>query len=40
MATKAQNEANRENAQNSTGPKTGEGKARSRKNAVKQRSRG
>ena len=35
MATDAQNEANRENAQRSTGPRTEEGRNRSRFNAVK-----
>ena len=35
MATAAQIEANRLNAQKSTGPKTDEGKARVRRNAVK-----
>ena len=35
MATQAQIEANRENAQKSTGPRTAEGKAVSSKNAVK-----
>jgi len=35
MATTAQIEANRRNAQKSTGPKTEEGKARSRENALK-----
>ena len=35
MATAAQIEANRLNAQRSTGPKTDEGKARVRRNAVK-----
>jgi hypothetical protein len=35
MATTAQIDANRRNAQKSTGPKTDEGKARARRNAVK-----
>ena len=35
MATEAQTAANRRNAQNSTGPKTAAGKARSRRNAEK-----
>ena len=35
MATAAQIEANRRNAQKSTGPKTDEGKARVRRNAFK-----
>ena len=35
MATAAQIEANRLNAQRSTGPKTGDGKARVRRNALK-----
>jgi len=35
MATAAQTEANRQNAQHSTGPRTEEGKAESRLNAVK-----
>ena len=35
MATAAQIEANRRNAQKSTGPKTDEGKDRVRRNAVK-----
>ena len=35
MATAAQIEANRRNAQKSTGPKTDEGKARVRRNALK-----
>ena len=35
MTTDARTEANRKNAQRSTGPKTPEGKARSSKNALK-----
>src|SRR5579872_252425 len=35
MSTKAQIAANRPNAQNSTGPRTDEGKARTRQNALR-----
>ena len=35
MATQAQIDANRANAQKSTGPKTPEGKAKSRRNGLK-----